>query len=76
MNLVYTLHARLRMSDAERGVSEAEVEAVLAEPDIVRPGKRGAVVADKMVGNRRLSVVYREEGDRMVVITVVVLERR
>ena len=72
MRIIYTYHARVRMSADDRSVSEAEVKMTLADPDVRRPGKEGARIADKRIGDRRISVVYSEEGGRIIVITVAV----
>ena len=72
MRIIYTYHARIRMSADDRSVSEVEVQMTLADPDVRRPGKEGAQIADKRIGDRRISVVYSEEGGSTIVITVAV----
>jgi hypothetical protein len=72
LRIIYTDHARIRMSAEDRSVSEAEVEMTLADPDVRRPGKEGARIADKCIGDRTISVVYSEGGGRIIVITVAV----
>ena len=73
MDIVYTLHASQRMGETERRISEEDVRAVLEHPDVQRPGKAGARIADRTIGGRRISVVYRLRGESIIVITVVVL---
>lgn len=72
MPIVYTRHARQRMASGDRDVTEADVEATLGDPDILRPGRQGAQTANKTIGGRRVSVVYRRRGDEIIVITVTV----
>ncbi len=63
------------MSEVDRNISDDEVEATIKDPDIRRPGRGGVYVADKRIGNRRVSVVFREEEESsIIVITVVLLE--
>lgn len=61
------------MSPTDRNVSEAEIEATLSDPDIQPPGRQGTRIADKTMGDRKISVVYRRSEGDIIVITVVTL---
>lgn len=69
MKITYLPHAKRRME--ERGISEAEVQAVLEEPDTEYPGNLGRTVAERTFEGRRLAtkVVYNHglEDERIVV---------
>jgi len=54
-----------------RRISEAEVEAVLRDPDRVEVARKGRKNASKAIPERRLRVTYQEESRRIVVVTVV-----
>ncbi|MGH2764886.1 MAG: DUF4258 domain-containing protein, partial [Actinomycetota bacterium] len=65
-NIFYGHATRLK----ERNVTEAEVEKVIADPDITLPTrKKGRVDVMKRVNGRLIRVVYREGrgGDRYIV---------
>lgn len=56
---------------AERGISEAEVEAVLANHHTDRPGNlpdRRVYIG--RVGGRRIAVVVVESSDLLIIVTV------
>lgn len=68
MHFIYTVHAKDRM--ALRKISEDEIEKAITKPDRlidVRDGKRQAI---KKVNGDKISVIYKEEEDSIVVITV------
>ena len=71
MKIIYTAHAQQRMAEPDRSITTQEVEATVNEPDIRRPGRGEVRVADKRIGKRRVSIVYRQEGDSIIVITAV-----
>lgn len=58
----YTAHARQRM--AERGISESEVEAALADPEITYPDGRGNM--NFIRGNVR--VVASPDGKKVITV--------
>lgn len=70
--VVFTRHARDRMSDPARGlVSEGEVLAVLADPGVHYVGVDGKQNVLGEVDGKRLRICYVEEADRFLVITVI-----
>ena len=73
-NLIFTHHARDRMS--ERGFSQAEVYAAANNPDRRYPSPKdpAKMIAEKRLQTgRNLRVVYTEESGVYVIITVVKL---
>lgn len=67
----FTDHARTRMK--ERRVSPEDVAIVIAEPDEIRYGEDGEIIAAKQMGRRLLEVVYIEAANAHRVITVMVV---
>ena len=66
---VYWDHARLRMR--QRGISEAEVEHVLSQPDVEYPGNvPGRRVYGGYPNGRYIKVVWVEGTDPVEVVTV------
>lgn len=65
----YTNHARDRMADPTRLISEAEVEMAIAAPDstVIGPSE---VKYDKLIGGRLIRVVVVPDSDPPLVITV------
>ena len=59
-----------------RRVSEEDVLQVLGDPS--EPGEcvGGRKNASKVVGERILKVTYKEQGDEMIVVTVIWKDRR
>lgn len=68
MEVVYTRHARRRMS--ERGIGEAEVEAALALPVAIHRDRDGNAVSIGHLGGRRIRVVLAADSSPARVITV------
>lgn len=66
---VYANHARTRM--AERGVSEAEVEAAIFAPERWYHGEDGEVVAVRRIGRRTIRVPYLSLPAAPKVLTVI-----
>lgn len=64
----YDRHARRRMK--EREVTEKEVEITIGEPDSMDASIKGRKNTYKFIGNRFLRVTFKEESDRILVITV------
>ncbi|MDQ6833483.1 MAG: DUF4258 domain-containing protein [Chloroflexota bacterium] len=58
MKLSYWSHARVRIR--ERNISEAEVEAVLVNPEITRPGRDGRTIHTGHSNRRFIKVVIDE----------------
>jgi len=71
MQIQFTEHARQRMK--ERKVQAEEVYIVLAEPDGLRYGEDGEIIAAKILGRRTVEIVYIEMDDIQRVITVIVI---
>jgi hypothetical protein len=69
--LRYSRHALERLR--ARGISKAEVEAVLAAPDWTCPDRAGNPCYVRRVGARRIKVVIKESDARFV-ITVINLD--
>jgi len=65
---IYTTHSRERME--ERHVSDAEVRAVIADPDTTWTDGAGNPVLRKEVLGRKIKVVIAKGGNHAVVITV------
>lgn len=72
MNVHFTSHAQDRM--IERGVSEEEVFLVLQDPELDLPGQAQSRKLYRHVGGRHLKVYVQREPDRLVVITVAVVD--
>lgn len=56
MRIQYDPHARRRMQ--ERHITEPEVEAVLANPEITRPGHSGRTMQTAYPNGRFIKVVF------------------
>lgn len=69
----YDRHARKRMKDRE--VSEDEIEFVIKNPDSCEPSIKGRMNAFKFVNGRYLRVTFKEEMDRILVITVTIKKK-
>jgi len=70
--VVYSRHARDRMSDPERGpVTEDEVEFVLENPSVSYVGDDGKPNVLGEVNGKRIRVCYVEEESRRLIITVI-----
>lgn len=73
MKIVYTYHARKRMT--QRKVTPEQVEEVLTWPDDILPGERDEEIASKRFGIREIRVVYEETGRDIVVVYTVISKR-
>ena len=73
LRVVFTRHAEDKFDILGRhgfSVSRARVVDTLLDPDAVLPGTKGRRIAQKKVSEHHvLRVVYREEGEELVVIT-------
>lgn len=70
MPIEYTKHALVRMR--ERSVQPTDVAIVLAEPDDIRYGQDGELIARKKLGRRQVEVVYDEVDEVRRIITVMI----
>jgi len=69
-----TKHAIKRMR--YRNISINEVERVMADPDIVYPGKRGEINIIKQVKkDKKIRIVYIEEKKIKIIITAMVVNK-
>lgn len=71
--IAYDRHAKRRMK--ERGVAEEEAEAAIETPDYSEPSVKGRTNAFKFIRNRHLRVTYKEEPDRLLVVTVTIRKK-
>ena len=65
----YTRHARNRMR--LHGISETDVELAMRKPEYLEPSVGGRSNAWVKISGKFLRVTYKEEGDRLLVITAV-----
>lgn len=70
MPIAYTNHALVRMG--ERGVQPTDVAIILAEPDEIRYGSDGELIARKRLGRRLVEVVYDETDEVRRILTVMI----
>ena len=68
----YSRHARERMGQEHRGVSEADVQALLDAPLTVEPSYRERTVYTGAVGTRLIGVVLTNETPPTVVTIYVI----
>jgi len=67
-----TKHTTKRMRD--RNISINEVEKVMADPDIVYPGKRGEInIVKRVKKDKKIRLVYIEEKKLKIIITAIVV---
>jgi len=64
-----TRHAKNRMR--MHNISESEIEAAISKPDFIEPSIDGRLNAWKQTGRMFLRVTYKEEQNRMLIITAV-----
>ncbi len=65
----YTRHAKNRMRWHE--ITESEIELAILKPDFVEPSIENRLNAWKKTFEKYLRVTYREETDKILVITAV-----
>ena len=68
MKFVYTNHAIENIT--ERKISRIIVEETIRNPDKVIISKKSRKIAQKVIGNRLLRVIYKEAEKVYIVITV------
>lgn len=76
-SLLFSHHARDRMD--ERRVTQKQVYATLKDPDDKRPSDKtpGRLIVEKQLGERyTLRVIYTEENDMYVIISVIKMSRK
>ncbi len=66
--IVYTNHAKQRME--ERDISKEQVEQTIYSYDYSISSFKDRNTATKKISNRTIEVVYKEEKDTIIIITV------
>ncbi|MCK4225157.1 MAG: DUF4258 domain-containing protein [candidate division Zixibacteria bacterium] len=72
MEIIFSRHAKRQMS--WRGITEEEVKLTLSDYDKIEGSVKGRRNAFKKIGTRLIKVTFREEDDKITVITT--LERK
>ncbi len=72
-NVIYIQHALERLE--ERGISAKMVEEVIRDPDNVNYGAKGRKIAQKLIDEKLLRVIYDEEEYKIVVISAYVTSK-
>ncbi len=67
MEIVFTEHAKERLS--QRDIKEKDIIQTLKNPDRILKSFGGRKIAQKKFKGKILEVVFKEEKDRLVVIT-------
>lgn len=68
MQFYFSRHAKRRMK--WRKISEKEIKAVLLNPDKIEK-QNGKIKAFKIVGNRKLKVIYSRKDTKILIITAI-----
>ncbi len=73
MKITFTNHAREKFSILERHgcvLKEEDIIKTLKEPDSIRKGRKGRLIAQRVVDEEHLlRVVYEEKDNEVVVVT-------
>jgi len=67
MNIIFTNHAKYRIN--ERKISVILVRQVVKNPDKKKLDEYGMIVVTKQFGKKSLEVVYKIQGNNIIVIT-------
>mgnify|MGYP001558993220 CR=1 FL=1 len=67
-NIVYTKHAMQRR--LERDISDDDIKKAIDEPNYVISSFEGRMIATKKINSRTIQVVYKEEVNKIIIITV------
>lgn len=73
MKITFLPHALLKME--QRSISEAEVRLVIGQPDEEGNANLGRRYAQKVIGHRRIRVIYNQGADETVVVSVMLRRR-
>ena len=73
MRITFLPHALEQMQ--ERSISEEEARQVLEEPDEEGEANFGRIYAQKVIGHRRIRVVYNRGADEIVAVSVMLRRR-
>ena len=68
MRIFYSPHAKMRMG--QKGITELEVEHILAYPDIVRKSYLGREIAYGKVKNKLIRVIFIRTEQPIIVVTI------
>ncbi|WP_084825070.1 DUF4258 domain-containing protein [Marinitoga sp. 1197] len=68
IDIEFSLHALQRAE--ERGISKNDVLETLENPDIIHPGKGNKRISIKTLNSKIIRIVYVEENNKKIVITV------
>lgn len=68
MRITFLPHALERM--AEYGIIQEEIRLVVGQPDDEGTANLGRRYAQKVLGHRRIRVVYNQSTDETIVVTV------
>ena len=73
MKVAFTSHARQKFQILKRHnctITEEEVKKTVEEPDSLKVGRRGRVIAQRIVGKEHLlRVIYEKKRDDIIIIT-------
>jgi hypothetical protein len=67
MNVIFTNHSKYRIN--ERKISIINVRQAVKSPDSKKIDEYGMIVVTKQFGKRSLEVVYKIQGNNIIVIT-------
>ncbi len=67
MGFRYFEHAENNLAD--RNIPKKLVQNAILNPDIVLEAKKGRKIAQKLVGNKLLRVIYNSHGKTYIVVT-------
>ncbi|HLD48839.1 MAG TPA: DUF4258 domain-containing protein [archaeon] len=67
MKIEYTEHAKENMK--ERKLSRNLIENIIINPEKVIEGSFGRKIAQKIIGNKLLRVIYEQENNVYIIIT-------
>jgi Domain of unknown function (DUF4258) len=73
MRVTFLPHALMQMR--ARGISEGEARVVVGQPDEEGVANFGRLYAQKVIGHRRIRVVYNQGADEIVVVSVMLRRR-
>lgn len=68
MNIVYSKHARQNMF--ERRIPKEYVKDTILNPDKITDSKKGRKIAQKIIGNKSLRVIYLETEKVYIIVTL------
>lgn len=74
MIFIYTKHANLRIK--QRNLSTRQIERTILSPDRTLPSFQKRLLVQKKFGHKTLEVIYRKEGEKIIILTAYWLLRR